>query len=104
MGRTPHIGDADTVYHLPMKQRDFPKLQSQKLTSKSPPTAVAAAVLNQGAEDFVPSPDEVARKAYFTYVNEGSPEGRAVQHWLDAEATLTEERNLTRVHAFHNHT
>jgi len=46
----------------------------------------------------VPSPDEVARKAYFTYVNEGSPLGRHVQHWLDAEAQLIAERNRTRVH------
>jgi len=52
--------------------------------------------------DFVPSPDEVARKAYFTYVNEGSPLGRHVQHWLDAEAQLIAERNLTRVHGFRN--
>jgi len=50
--------------------------------------------------DFVPSPDEVSRRAYFTYVNEGSPLGRHVQHWLDAEAQLIAERNLTRVHGF----
>ncbi len=52
--------------------------------------------------DYVPSPDEVARRAYFTYVNEGSPMGRHVQHWLDAEAQLIAERNLTRVHGFRN--
>ena len=57
---------------------------------------------NQTGVDFVPSPDEVARKAYFTYVNEGSPLGRHVQHWLDAEAQLIAERNLTRVHGFRN--
>jgi hypothetical protein len=55
---------------------------------------------NQTETDFVPSPDEVARKAYFTYVNEGSPLGRDVQHWLNAEAQLIAERNLTRVHGF----
>jgi len=27
-----------------------------------------------------------------------------VQHWLAAEAELTAERNLTRVHGFHNKT
>lgn len=52
--------------------------------------------------DYVPSPDEVARRAYFTYLNEGSPLGRHVQHWLDAEAQLIAERNLTRVHGFRN--
>jgi hypothetical protein len=53
---------------------------------------------------FIPSPDEVARRAYFTYVNEGSADGHEVQHWLQAEAELIAERNLTRVHGFHNKT
>jgi hypothetical protein len=57
---------------------------------------------NQTGIDFVPSTDEVARRAYFAYVNEGSPLGRHVQHWLDAEAQLIAERNLTRVHGFRN--
>jgi hypothetical protein len=38
----------------------------------------------------------VARRAYFTYENEGSSQGRDVQHWLAAEAQLIVERNLTR--------
>ena len=50
------------------------------------------------------SPDEVARRAYFTYVNQGSLPGHDVQHWLEAEAQLLAERNLTRVHGFHNPT
>jgi hypothetical protein len=50
--------------------------------------------------DFAPSPDEVARKAYFSYVNQGSPQGHEVQHWLEAEAQLLAERKLTRVHGF----
>jgi hypothetical protein len=62
--------------------------------------SVSAPDSNQTGIDFVPSPDEVARKAYFTYVNEGSPLGRDVQHWLNAEAQLITERNLTRVHGF----
>jgi hypothetical protein len=59
---------------------------------------------NQSEPDFAPSAEEVARRAYFSYVNEGSPQGCAVQHWLEAEAELIEERNLTRVHGFHNRT
>jgi hypothetical protein len=35
-----------------------------------------------------PSPDEVARKAYEIYLQEGSPQGRDVQHWLQAESQL----------------
>jgi hypothetical protein len=84
-----------------MKQRNFSQNQSEK--SNSAPRPIVGAELNGAPNEFIPSPDEVARKAYFTYVNEGSPDGRAVQHWLDAEAALTEERNLTRVHGFHNH-
>ena len=54
--------------------------------------------------EFTPSADEVARRAYFSFVNEGSPPGRDVQHWLEAEAELLDERNLTRIHGFHNKT
>jgi len=60
--------------------------------------------LNESEKSFVPSPDEVARRAYFSYVNEGGKPGRDVQHWLEAEAQLLAERNLTRVHGFHNRT
>ena len=66
--------------------------------------AVAAEELEQSRKDFAPSPDEVARRAYFSFVNEGARPGRDVQHWLEAEAELIAERNLTRVHGFHNQT
>ncbi len=59
---------------------------------------------NQGGIDCAPSADEVARRAYFSYVNQGSLPGHDVQHWLEAEAHLLAERNLTRVHGFHNRT
>jgi len=64
----------------------------------------AAADVNQSGFDFVPSPDEVARRAYLNYVNQGAQPGRDVQHWLAAEAQLIAEHNLTRVHGFHNRT
>jgi len=85
-----------------MKPKRASRSQGQKPASAPGPGA--AADLNQSEDGFVPSPDEVARRAYFTYLNEGSPEGRDVQHWLAAEAELTAERNLTRVHGFHNKT
>jgi hypothetical protein len=72
-----------------MKHKHFSPQQDQK-----PP----------GAAQTAPSRDEVARKAYFSYVNQGSRQGHEVQHWLAAEAELTAERNLTRAHGFHNHT
>jgi hypothetical protein len=54
--------------------------------------------------NFTPSTDEVARKAFFAYENQGSQPGHEVQHWLQAEADLIAERNLTRSHGFHNRT
>ena len=68
------------------------------------PRPTLAVVAGQNESDFAPSPDEVARKAYFCYENEGSQPGHEVQHWLEAEADLIAERNLTRVHGFHNRT
>jgi len=31
---------------------------------------------------------EIATRAYFIFLSEGSPSGRDLQHWLDAEAQL----------------
>ena len=84
-----------------MKHNKFSPNQNQKPTGVS---ASAVMDLNQNEIDFAPSPDEVARKAYFSYENEGSLPGRHVQHWLAAEAELIAERKLTRVHGFHKQT
>ena len=65
---------------------------------------MAVAGPTQSEIDSPPSPDEVARRAYFSYVNQGSRPGHEVQHWLAAEAELIAERNLTRAHGFHNKT
>ena len=85
-----------------MKHNRSSHQQHQEAASAVRPTA--AADLDQAGIDFVPSPDEVARRAYFSYVNQGSRPGHDVQHWLEAEADLLAERNLTRVHGFHNRT
>jgi hypothetical protein len=85
-----------------MKHNKFSPDQTPKSAGISRP--VVAAALNQNEIDFAPSPDEVARRAYFSYVNQGSLPGNAVQHWLEAEAQLLAERKLTRVHGFHNPT
>lgn len=74
--------------------------QIQKPVVESRP----AAGLSQNEIDFAPAPDEVARRAYFSYVNQGSSSGHEVQHWLAAEAELIAERNRTRTHGFHNQT
>ena len=38
-----------------------------------------------------PLPHEVATRAYFTYLNEGSPQGQDEKHWLEAEVQLHAE-------------
>jgi hypothetical protein len=68
------------------------------------PQPNSTADVSQNEIDFAPSPDEVARKAYFSYVNQGSSPGHEVQHWLAAEAELIAERTRTRTHGFHNKT
>ena len=83
-----------------MKHNNLLQNQNQKSASAPRP----AAGLNQNEIDFAPSPDEVARRAYFSYVNQGSLAGHEVQHWLKAEAELIAERKLTRVHGFHHQT
>ena len=85
-----------------MKHNKYP--QDQKQASADTSLTLAAANSSENAMNFVASPDEVARRAYFNYQNEGSLPGRDVQHWLAAEAQLLAERNLTRTHGFHNQT
>lgn len=78
--------------------------QNQNQTPPSPSRPVSTAESNQNQSEFTPSPEEVARRAYFAYENQGSQPGHEVQHWLEAEAQLIAERNLTRAHGFHNRT
>jgi hypothetical protein len=85
-----------------MKHKHFSPDQNQKPVGAS--RSAVAEKLNQNEIDFAPSADEVARKAYFSDVNQDSLPGHEVQHWLEAEAQLLAERKLTRVHGFHNRT
>jgi hypothetical protein len=85
-----------------MKHKNFLRDQNQNPAGASRPAP--GADVNQNEIGFAPSPDEVARKAYFSYVNQGSLPGHEVQHWLEAEAQLLAERKLTRVHGFHHQT
>jgi hypothetical protein len=75
--------------------------QTQTTTARP---ARAAAALDPNETNFAVSADEVERRAYFSYVNQGSQPGHDVQHWLEAEAQLLAERDRTRVHGFHNRT
>jgi hypothetical protein len=66
------------------------------------PRRMAEPEVNRNQTNFSPAPEELARRAYFTYVNQGSQDGHEVQHWLQAESELIAERKLTRVHGFHS--
>ena len=83
-----------------MKHHKLSKTQQAVIA----PGSTSSVGKDQDEVIFTPSPDEVARRAYFSYVNQGSLPGHDVQHWLEAEAQLLAERNLTRVHGFHNRT
>jgi hypothetical protein len=83
-----------------MKHHKLSKTQQAVIA----PRPTSATGIDKNETNFAPSPDEVARMAYFAYENEGSKPGREVQHWLKAEADLIAERNRTRVHGFHNQT
>jgi len=81
-----------------MKHRRPSQDQNQYSTGAAFP---AVTQFNQSQVDFTTSTDELARRAYFSYVNEGSRPGHDVQHWLEAEKELLAERKLTRTHGFH---
>ena len=69
-----------------MKSKNISQDQKQKAANTQQSTTVAA--LNQTKTEFKPSPDVVAKKAYFSYLNGGSQPGQEVKHWLEAEAQL----------------
>jgi hypothetical protein len=77
-----------------MKDKHFPQDQKPAAT----PLPKAATNFNQNEMVFSPPPDEVARKACFSYVNQGSRPGHEVRNWLAAEAELIAERNRTGPH------
>jgi hypothetical protein len=83
-----------------MKHNRCAPAQNQEAVSVS--HASWAADLQESLIDFVPSVDEVARRAYSFYVNQGSLPGHDVQDWLEAQRELLEERKLTRAYAFRN--
>jgi hypothetical protein len=83
-----------------MKKHKFAKDQNQSPTAKSRPASVEAS--NGSGIDFTPSPVEVAKRAYFSFVSEGSLHGHDVQDWLTAEAGLVAEGKLSRIRGFYN--
>jgi len=99
--KTPWRMRLGPAYLLRMKHNILSRFQKKRPANAPRPTSAA---LSRDEINFTPSTDEVARRAYFSYENEGSLPGHDVQHWLKAKADLTAERKLTRVHGFHNQT
>jgi hypothetical protein len=83
-----------------MKHNRLSQNKKHKPANASRP--IATADLNPSKDDFAPPAGEVAIRAYFSYVNQGSLPGHDVQHWLEAEVQVLAEHNLTRAHGFHN--
>jgi hypothetical protein len=48
---------------------------------------------NKSSSDFSPAWNEIAKLAYFNYVNRGSRPGADGEDWLEAEAQLVGEHN-----------
>jgi hypothetical protein len=69
-----------------MKGKNMSQVQNQKITDTQQPATVVAS--NQSKTDLKPSTEAVAKKAYFSYLNEGAVPGQDVRHWLEAEAHL----------------
>jgi len=76
-----------------MAHSKFTSTQIKNAASALRPSAVADS--NRNAHEPVPSPGEVATRAYFNYLNQGSLPGHDVRHWLEAEAQLFAEGHLT---------
>jgi Protein of unknown function (DUF2934) len=82
--------------------RLFNFFKNQKLLGA--PQPAMAGGLKQKKGDFTLPPEEVAKRAYFNYVNHGSRPGHDLTHWLEARAQLLAERNSTRITVFTNWT
>lgn len=77
-----------------------PQIQTQKPAHLSPPSP--ATELTRLGMGFAPTASEVARRAYFSYVNQGSHHGQDMRHWLEAESQLISERDLANKREDHN--
>jgi len=85
-----------------MKHHSDPNGRGRKPAAAMQPARSPELGANGNGFDFAPSADEVARRAYFSYLNQGSPPGRDVQHWQESEEDLLAERDLARTHSFHH--
>ena len=78
-----------------MKRQNISQNQKQKMPNDLQSTTVAG--VNQAKTDFKPSPEAVAKKAYFSYLNGGSQPGQELKHWLEAEAQMIAKCKFTGI-------
>ena len=90
LGCSPHCSLCCPAYAHSMTHHTVSQVQKQKNADDRKPTV--AADLNQNETEPAPSPGEVASRAYFSYVNQGSQHGHDVRHWLEAETQLLADR------------
>jgi len=83
-----------------MKPNHFSQDQNQTPAGETRATSTANS--NHGETNFAPSSDEIAKRAYFSYINQGWQAGHEMQHWLEAEAQLFAEHKRDRVHSSHH--
>ena len=76
-------------YSCSMAHSTFSRNKIKHAPSALRPTVTADS--NRNADEPLPSPGEVATRAYFNYLNQGSLPGHDVRHWLEAEAQLLAE-------------
>jgi hypothetical protein len=69
-----------------MKGKKMSQVQNQKIADTQQSATVVA--LKQSKTGLRPPAEAVAKKAYFSYLNEGAVPGQDVRHWLEAEAHL----------------
>jgi hypothetical protein len=77
-----------------MKHNKTLQNQRQEPANALPPATKAD--LHPVKKEFKPRADDVATRAYFSFVNQGSLPGHDVQHWLEAEVQILAEHHLAQ--------
>jgi hypothetical protein len=68
----------------------MPRTIKTNVSTKTMRPVVAGKVAVASAVSVVrPTVEQIARRAYALYEQEGRPDGRHVEHWMRAEAELT---------------
>jgi len=77
------------------KHLHFPHYQVDPPVSTERPSP--AEELSQRGIVRAPRADEVATRAYYSYLSQGSRPGHDIDDWMAAEAQLSVEKNIMRV-------